>query len=303
MATVAPLLKKPSLDTSDLNNFHPISVVPFISKILEKAVFCQLQLFLNKNHISEVFQSGFKPFHSTESALLRVFNDIYTTTDAGDSVILLDLSAAFDTVDHTLLLSRLQSHVGIKGSVLNWFKSFLSERHFSVRIGNCTSSAAPLISGIPQGSILSPSLFSLYLLPLGSILRKFGVSFHFYADDSQIYLQIKRNDPSTLLTLLSCLDEVKFWLSNNFLTLNDSKNEIIFFGPSDKTEFNNSVLGNLSVFNSNCVRNLGVLIDSRLTLDKHVSSVIASSLFQLHSLSKIKHFCLKNLVRQLSTLL
>ncbi len=204
VATVTPLLKKPSLDTSDLNNFRPISVVPFISRILEKAVFCQLQLFLNKNHISEVFQSGFKPFHSTESALLRVLNDIYTATDAGDSVILvlLDLSAAFDTVDHTLLLSRLQSHVGIKGSVLNWFKSFLSERYFSVRIGNCTSSAAPLISGLPQGSILSPLLFSLYLLPLGPILRKFGVSFHFYADDSQIYLPIKGNYPSALLTVL-----------------------------------------------------------------------------------------------------
>ncbi len=155
-------------------------------------------------NISEVFQSGLKPIHSTGSALLRVLNDIYTATDAGDSVILvlLDLSAAFDTVDHALLLSRLRSHLGIKDPVLNWFMSVLSERYFSVRIGNYTSSAAPLTSGLPQSSILSPSLFSIYLLPLGLISRKFGVSFHFYADDSQIYLLIKQMTP--LVYLLYC---------------------------------------------------------------------------------------------------
>ncbi len=106
-------------------------------------------------------------------------NVLYLSTDSGDSVvlILLDLSAAFDTVDHYTLLSRLESWVGLKATVLNWLQSYLSDRTFLVKLGNFTSSPAPLSCGLPQGSILAPSLFSLYMLPLGSILHKHGVSF------------------------------------------------------------------------------------------------------------------------------
>ncbi len=211
VAMVTPLLKKPSLDSSVQKFFRPISVLPFISKVLEKIVLNQIQSFLSSNCIYEVFQSGFKSAHSTESALLRVLNDIYLSTDSGDSVvlILLDLSAAFDTVDHSLLLSRLEYWVGLKANVLKWFPSYLFDRKFLVKLGNFTSSPAPLTCGLPQGSILAPSLFSLYMLPLGSILRKHGVSFHFYADDTQIYLPIKRNNSTAITSLLQCLEEVK----------------------------------------------------------------------------------------------
>ncbi len=178
----------------------------------------------------------------------------------------------------------------LKGSVLNWFKSYLTERYFSVRIGNFTTSASHLEFRLPQGSILAPLLFSLYMLPLGSILRRHGVSFHFYDDNTQIYLPIKRNDSSAIQSLFACLDEVKHWLASNLLTLNDSKTEVIVFGPSDNFKFNNLTLDSLSVFKLKCVRNLGVLFDSRFTLDKHVSSVVASGFFQLRLLSKIKHF-------------
>ncbi len=166
------------------NNFRPISVLPFISKVLEKIVFDQLQSFLSCNGISEIFQSGFKSVHSTETALLRVLNYIFVSTDSGDSVVLvvLHLSAAFDTVDHTTLISRLESYVGIKGTVLKWFLSYLTDRQFLVKLGNFSSSVANLTCGVPQGSILAPSLFSLYMLPLGSILRRHGVSFHFWGD-------------------------------------------------------------------------------------------------------------------------
>ncbi len=166
VATVTPLLNKPSLDSSVLKHFRLISVLPFISKVLEKIVLDQLQHFLTSNCIYEVFQSGFKSVHSTESALLRVLHDIYLSTYSGDSVvlILLELSAAFDTVDHSTLLSRLESWVGLKATVLNWFQSYLSDRKFLVKLGNFTSSPAPLSCGLPQGSILAPSLFSLYML-------------------------------------------------------------------------------------------------------------------------------------------
>ncbi len=146
-------------------------------------MFIQLQYFLSANHIFETFQSGFKPLHRTESALLRVLNDTLLATDSGDSVILilLDLTSAFDTVDHKTLLSRLEYFVGIQGTVLSWFKSYLTNRSFSVILGNFSSLPAKLSCGVPQGSILAPILFSLYLLPLGSIFRKHGVSFVFYS--------------------------------------------------------------------------------------------------------------------------
>ncbi len=149
-ATVTPVLKKPSLDASILANFQPVSVLPFISKVMEKIVSLQLQSFLTNNHIYETFQSGFKSLHSTETALVRALNDILMATDSGDSVILvmLDLSSAFDTVDHEILISRMESYVGLGGRGLNWFKSFLTNRTLSVKIGNFTSSLRKLTCGV-----------------------------------------------------------------------------------------------------------------------------------------------------------
>uniref|UniRef100_A0A9J8AEV6 Reverse transcriptase domain-containing protein n=1 Tax=Cyprinus carpio carpio TaxID=630221 RepID=A0A9J8AEV6_CYPCA len=111
--------------------------------------------------------------------------------------------------------------------------SALSDRKYVVRLGEFLSSTASLPCDLPQGSILSPSLFSLYILPLGSIFRKHGVSLHFYTDDTQIYLPFRKNDTLAMTALLSCLDEVKSWLSQKTLSLNEEKTEVIVFGPSE----------------------------------------------------------------------
>ena len=236
-AVVKPLLKKKNVDPSILSNFRPISQLPFLSKVLEKVVHTQLQSFLISHNIHETLQSGFKPAHSTETALLKVFNDLILTADSGSPAILvlLDLSAAFDTVDHRILLSRLEHQVGITGTALSWFTSYLANRTFSVQLGDFTSPMAPLTCGVPQGSVLGPLLFLLYMLPLGTIFNKHNIPFHCYADDVQIYLPIKPELPQAFKPLLDCLADVKSWMDTNFLTLNQNKTEIIIFDHNTDT--------------------------------------------------------------------
>ena len=162
-------------------------------------------------------------------------NDLLLTLDTGENAILvlLHLSAAFDTVDHPTLLARLHQWVGIRGSALQWFSSYLSHRSFSVSIGQHSSSSAPLSCGVPQGSILGPILFSLYMLPLGNIIKD-NMSFHFFADDSQLYHPLRSRD--CLQTLLECLKEINDWMGDNFLQLNNSIWEVIIFNPSKFNE-------------------------------------------------------------------
>ncbi|XP_076597184.1 uncharacterized protein LOC143326976 [Chaetodon auriga] len=291
-AVVQPLLKKPGLDHCVLANFRPISKLPFISKILEKVVHAQLKSFLDEHGVLEVFQSGFKTLHSTESALLRVFNDILLANDSGDLVILvlLDLTAAFDTVDHNTLVARLHHLVGIRGTALEWFKSYLADRSMTVSLGNSESSSAPLLYGVPQGLILGPLLFSLYLLPLGSILRKHGISFHCYADDSQIYVPLKRKNAFSLTPLLSCLEDIKAWMALNFLNFNEKKMEVMVFGPSGPCEPPPVDLGPLAGYVKPTVSNLGFKMDSDFRLDRQISAVVKSSFFQIRQLAKVKPF-------------
>ena len=169
-AVVQPL-PKPGLDPAIFANYRPISKLPFFTKILEKIVCSQPMDFLNQQNILEIFQSGFKTLHCTESVLLRIFNDIFLATASGHCVVLLDLTAAFDTVEHEILIAHLEQWVGISGTALQWFRSYLSHQTFCVSLDNSVSSTAPLSCWILQGFVLDPLLFSLYLLPLGSILR------------------------------------------------------------------------------------------------------------------------------------
>ncbi|KAI0238454.1 hypothetical protein LSAT2_010826 [Lamellibrachia satsuma] len=174
---VTPLLKKPSLDkdimknfrpaSNLLKNFRPIFNLSFISKLTERVVLNRLIDHVSLNNLQEKFQSAYKPNHSTETALMRIQNDILITLDnkRGILLLLLDLSGAFDTVDHTLLLACMRS-AGIIGIAHKWFDSYLTLRTQIVRLGQTQSDPLELLQGVPQGSILGPVLFTLYILPI-----------------------------------------------------------------------------------------------------------------------------------------
>ena len=162
-AVVTPLLKKTGLDPDSLSNYRPISNLSFISKLLERIIASQIRQYMVTNDIFDVFQSAYRPAHSCETALVRIQNDILVSLDNRKSVILvlLDLSAAFDAVDHPLLLDQLY-RIGIRGNAHRWMKSYLSERTQLVRVGKHTSRCVDLCSGVPQGSVLGPLLFSIW---------------------------------------------------------------------------------------------------------------------------------------------
>jgi len=126
--------------------------------------------------------------------------------------VLLDLTAAFDTVDHAILLSRLNHYVGIKGTAFQWFSYYLTNRTFSVVIGNSSFSTTSLFCGVPQGSILGPVLFSLYMLPLESIIARHNIAYHCYADDLLIYLPMSPTSSDAFGSLIDCIDDIKLWL-------------------------------------------------------------------------------------------
>uniref|UniRef100_A0A3Q3LPB9 Reverse transcriptase domain-containing protein n=1 Tax=Mastacembelus armatus TaxID=205130 RepID=A0A3Q3LPB9_9TELE len=236
-AVIKPLLKKPSLDPGVLANYRPISNLPFISKILEKAVAKQLSDHLHRNELFEDFQSGFRTNHSTETALLKVTNDLLLASDNGlvSILVLLDLSAAFNTIDHKLLLQRLEHVTGIRETALKWFQSYLSDRFQFVHVQDEPSTRTKVSYGVPQGSVLGLILFTLYMLPLGYVIRKHSINYHCYADDTQLYLSIKPVNTNQLTRLQACLTDIKAWMTSNFLLLNrENRSHYIWAKKSQK---------------------------------------------------------------------
>ena len=294
VAVIKPLLKKPTLDPGVLANYRPISNLPFISKVLEKVVASQLCDYLHRNGLSEEFQSGFRIHHSTETALVKVTNDLLIASDSGlvSILVLLDLSAAFDTVDHSILLQRLEHVTGIKGTALNWFKSYLSDRFQFVHVHGDSSVYTKVTYGVPQGSVLGPILFTLYMLPLGKIIRNHCINFHCYADDTQLYLSMKPNETNQLVKLQACLKDIKAWMTCNFLHLNSDKTEVIVFGPKHlRNTLSNQIvtLDGIALASSSTVKNLGVIFDQDMSFNLHIKQVCRTAFFHLRNIVKIRN--------------
>ncbi len=175
-------------------------------------MFNQVTAFLTQNNLLDSNQSGFRSGHSTETALLSVDEDLRLARKASKSslLILLDLSAAFDTVNHQILLSTLLRK-GISGTALQWFDSYLSDRSFKVYWRGEVSKSQHLATGVPQGSVLRPFIFSVYMASLGSVIQKHGFSYHCYADDTQLYLSFHPDDLTIDARISACLTDISCW--------------------------------------------------------------------------------------------
>ena len=252
--------------------------------------FKQLLEHIHVHNLGNQYQSTYKAGHSTKTALLSIKNEVHLSLSRGEptALLLLDLSAPFDTIDHSTLLSCLCIWFGVNGSVLKWFTSYLADRYQSIKIGSTLSDVCKVLFGIPQGSVLGLLLFSLYTTPIRLIISKHkGIKFYFYADDSQVCVHLSDKNASAAFEKLNRrLDDVKEWMSTSKLKLNPDKTEFIIFGlkrQRDKLKacFSIDILGS-PLCPVDSVKNLGVWFASDFSLSKHVQNVCKSCFVKLH---------------------
>jgi hypothetical protein len=291
-AIVTPRLKKAGLDATDMQNFRPISNLSFMSKVVERIVASQLLAYLNSNSLLPKLQSGFRSSHSTESALLRVLSDIFSAIDKQQITLLalLDVSAAFDTVDHPILLGRLSTSFGIDGSAFAWIRSFIIGRTLAVHHGSTASNRVPVRSGVPQGSVLGPLLYILYTADISRIVEQLGFGVHLYADDVQLYVSGNALASSDLASrALQAIDSVRAWMSSNRLRLNPSKTQFIWLGTRQQLAKQDAPHLSTILTPSEMVVNLGLRLDPELTLCDHVTKLSQTCFFHLRRLRAVRY--------------
>uniref|UniRef100_A0A8C2HQP3 Reverse transcriptase domain-containing protein n=1 Tax=Cyprinus carpio TaxID=7962 RepID=A0A8C2HQP3_CYPCA len=289
-APITPLLKKPTLNSTLLENYRPVSLLPFIAKTLERAVFNQVSAFLTQNNFLDSKQSGFRSGHSSETALLSVVEALRLARVESKSsiLILLDLSAAFDTVNHQILLSTLLTK-GISGTALQWFEFHLSDRSFKVSWRGEVSKSHHLTTVVPQGSVLGPLL-----------IQKHGFSYHCYADDTQLYLSFHPDDPTIAALISACLTDISCWMKDHHLQLNLAKTELLVVAANPSFYHNFTIqLGTSTITPSKTARNLGVMIDDQLTFLDHIVKIVQSCRFALFNIKKIRPFLSEHAVQLL----
>ena len=236
LANINPTIKQYDLDNNLIKSYRPVSNLEFLSKLIERVVLKRLDSHMMKNELKIDNQSGYKKGHSTETLLIKITNDLLIASDKDTAsvLLLLDLSAAFDTVDVNKLLDILFMEIGIRGNALKWFKSFLIGRSQRVKIGNSFSEEIIIEFGVPQGSVLGPVLFNIYIRSFYRFVNlKSDFSVQGFADDHQLMTSFSVANQVYMLgeNIRNVLFEVKQWMNTFFLQLNEKKTKVIVFAP------------------------------------------------------------------------
>ena len=297
-AIVRPLLKKAGLDYNDFLCFRPISNIPFVSKVIEKIVQRRTNTHLDLNNLNCDSQYGYKRNHGTETLLVHFVDQLLVAVDKklGVVVLLIDLSAAFDTVCHSVLLRILSDELGIRGTALRWFKSFLTGRTQRVMVDGHLSEPIHLKFGVPQGSVLGPILFNLYTRSISKVFSSAGFSSSGYADDNSGLCAFTHHTSYDVImnNLPECFEKLRAWMNHHFLKINETKTEIIIFGS--QSFLSSNIINGTFLESGHCIRAsdsvkyLGVHFDSLLNFNKHINSVSSSCYLFIRKLSSIRKF-------------
>ena len=261
---------------AEFNNYRPISILPFFSKFYEKVIYDRLISFINKHNLLYAHQYGFRSNYSTSMAIIQLVKQISTSIDKKEvsSGIFLDLYKAFGTVNHKILLQKLENY-GIRGIALSWITSYLNNRKQFVQFNNVNSSENIIKCGIPQGSILGPLLFILYINDISNASNL--LRFILFSDDTNVYYSGK-NTSDVNNVLNQEMEKVSDWLIANQLSTNLKETNYVIFKPRQKrlnlTNFSLKIKNNL-IEPKSSIKFLGVIIDEHLSLKEHISTVAA----------------------------
>ena len=287
-ALETPILKKRGLDVNSLAS--PISNLNLVSKTLEHYVANELRRYIDTNGFNDPFQSAYRPRHSTETALVRIHEDMTQAIDSrrGVLLVLLDLSAAFDTLDHSILLLRLRD-IGLTQTVFTWFKSYLAGRTNAIKIREATSAPRLIHHGVPQGSVLGPMLFSMYILPIADIFERHQIRYHIYADDTRLHAECPPlNQADALRKIDECVRDIRRWLNCNHLLLNETNTGAIIFRSTTVRSPSAIDLCGSAVSLTPTVRDIGVILDSGLDISAQVSNACRAAYINLFRIAKIR---------------
>ena len=297
-ALIHPLLKKLDLDLLQFKNYRPISNLTSISKLIECAVCDQLMDHAYKTGNLERLQSAYHSNHCTETALLKIKADILDNMDnqCVTGILLLDLSAAFDTVSKNLLVNCLFYRFGVCDKALGWIESYLLDQTQKVKISNNESTPAVLTQGVPQGSILGPILYTLFMSPVGDLCKEHMIDYHSYVDDTQNYHSFAPNIPGDqqkcINILESCVSDIRIWMHTNQLKLNDDKTKFILIGTRQqfaKVSRNIAIrVGPDLIPATESAKNLGYHLDSTLKNITHINKVCSSLSLTIRRICKIR---------------
>ena len=294
-ALIRPVIKKNDLDHELFESYRPVSNLPILGKIIEGVVASRLTYHISTNKLFDTNQSAYRKFHSTETALVKMHNDILQKLDQNQIValIMIDVSAAFDTVPHQRLIDRFSHDFNVTGTALKWLTSYLENRYQKVIVNSSQSKVVEMKCGFPQGAKLAGIKYNVYSTPLGKVVTSYNeVSHQAYADDNGAYIAFSVEKGDLAITQLEkCINDVKMWMGENYLKMNDDKTQIIYFQPRHDRVFEKNVrIGEFEIKPSSCIKNLGVKMDQMLTSENQVNQTTKSAYFHLRNISKVRKY-------------